>query len=837
MKKGADGKNGLNFLGFLSRVPLSKKVMVAFLCFSVFGLFVLAALRMFSGAMLFLSGCIAVACSVLWAFFASERKNSAQVSSYLTMMTDVTGGCYWDWNPATGAMRFTPDGTSLFGRDVASLDDFISLMHPDDAWMFRKAAERTLLPDERLNVDLRMQSAAGEWQWFVARSGAVRYGADGAVVSVRGALVDIDDYRLAVDAMRASERRLSAIFKSAPGGMAVTDCEGRVLDANQAFYDMLGCSAEELQGVPIMSLLETPRGGDPGHVMEEILRECEQNEDSHFHLEEKFVCRDARRIVLDFGLSVLLDVDGNIQSYIFSGIDITLQKEHESELKLLTENQRWLFDFLRRFNEFHGVAQLFHALKENLSQVVSFSSLRLVIPSFMGRAWVMDGATDLTRETAAEEAERLLAPTAPLGESYAARKAIAWGDLPRDVGGGKAKARSMLAIPLIYRENTWGIMGLESASLNAYTEQDLTLMSIVGSNIGLYFEEESNRVELDRHTESLQQLHSLIHTLLITRNREHLLEGMLEYLKNVVFDFACAIYLFSGNVGGEGAELELLAWYNDEKVPIPETSPVLNAAARGVPVVEYGETGLETRWVVPIMFQKQSVGVIDLCKPSGLLPSELKVYQLLTDYVAGFWMLYDLMALREEEASVDSLTGIWNRRYMIRRLQEESDRITRYGGNACLIIGDMGNFKQINDNYGHTKGDEVLAKVAVAIKNILRLSDSVGRYGGDEFIVLLPNVSKLDADIIVNRMKQELSQLQIRSDDSDPESPLIQVVMDFGMALYPGGATTLLDTINLADEAMYASKIARKAQIPKMAEAPGDPDMENEFWNTESRSG
>jgi len=760
MEKGANGKNGSGFFGFLSRIPLSNKARGAFLCFAILGLLVLAVLQMFSGAVLFLIGCAAVVCSVLWTFFVSERKHAAQVSSHLAMLTDVTGGCYWDWNPTTGAMRLTPDGMALFGRNVTTLDDFTSLMHPDDAWMFRKASERVLLSDERLNLDLRMQSAAGEWQWFSVRSGAVWHNVEGAVISVRGAMVDIDDYRLAVDAMRVSERRLSAIFKSAPGSMAVTDCEGRVLDANQAFYDMLGYSAGELQGIPILSLLETPRAGDQGRVMEEILRECEQSEDNRFHLEERFVCRDARRIVLDFGFSVLLDFDGNIQNYIFSGIDITLQKKHASELKLLAENQRWLFDFLRRFNEFHGIDQLFGALRENLPQVVSFSSLRLIVPSFLGRAWVMDGVTDFT-ETASEAAERLLAPTAPLGESYTTRRAIAWGDLTRDAEGNEAKARSMLAIPLIYRENAWGVMGLESASLNAYTEQDLTLMSIVASNIGLYFEEQSNRTELDRHTESLQQLHSLIHTLLITRNREHLLEGMLEYLKNVVSDFACAIYLSSGSTGGEGAQLDLLAWYNDEDVPIPETTPVLNAVAREVPLTEYGDAGLETRCIVPIMFQKQSVGVIDLCKPSGLLPSELKVYQLLTDYVAGFWMLYDLMALREEEASVDSLTGIWNRRYMIRRLQEESDRIARYGGNACLIIGDMGNFKHINDNYGHTKGDEVLAKSATALKKVLRLSDSVGRYGGDEFILLLPNVSKADADIVVERMKQELAQLRI----------------------------------------------------------------------------
>jgi diguanylate cyclase (GGDEF)-like protein len=125
----------------------------------------------------------------------------------------------------------------------------------------------------------------------------------------------------------------------------------------------------------------------------------------------------------------------------------------------------------------------------------------------------------------------------------------------------------------------------------------------------------------------------------------------------------------------------------------------------------------------------------------------------------------------------------------------------------------MGGFKQINDNYGHTKGDEALVKTASAIKKSLRLSDSVGRYGGDEFIILLPNVTPQDAEMVLSRIDGELERLRIRSDDSDPDSPPIKVILDFGLAIYPGAASSLLETINLADEAMYVKKTTRKKRV------------------------
>jgi len=484
--------------------------------------------------------------------------------------------------------------------------------------------------------------------------------------------------------------------------------------------------------------------------------------------------------------------------------------EHAAELNLLAEKQRWLFTFLRQFDQFDGAAGLFYALKKNLPDVVSFSSLKLIVPSFLDRPLVLDYTREMyetyeiNEEKFALEIENMLAGVGLIGRAYVSRAAVNWDNI--DLAG---YVQSILAIPLIYKEKTWGVLALESDS-GTFSNEDVTLMNILSGNIGLYFEEQSSRSELDHYTHQLHQLHTLIHSLLLTHNRDHLLEGMLGYLKNVIPNSACAVYLFEHDNAGI-TKMERLAWYDEEDIPIPDNELVLKSAHSMTSLVEYAD-GRESRRVSPIVFQSRIVGAVDLCKPLGIQPKEIKMYQLLIDYVSSFWVLYDLIARREEEASVDPLTGIWNRRYIFRRFQEEADRIARYNGNACVVLGDMGNFKHINDNYGHAKGDEVLKKVAKSINKCLRISDSVGRYGGDEFIMLLPNITKADVEIVIDRINMELGLLNIKTGD-DENDPVIDVILDFGAAIFPGEAVTLIDTIQLADEEMYAKKTARKKGV------------------------
>jgi diguanylate cyclase (GGDEF)-like protein/PAS domain S-box-containing protein len=133
-----------------------------------------------------------------------------------------------------------------------------------------------------------------------------------------------------------------------------------------------------------------------------------------------------------------------------------------------------------------------------------------------------------------------------------------------------------------------------------------------------------------------------------------------------------------------------------------------------------------------------------------------------TTHFIGVWQDATACKQREEnlekEAAFDELTGAFNRRYILRSIKSEHDRMTRYNRTLSGIMVDLDNFKMINDEYGHLTGDAVLKTFVRMMKATLRTTDIVGRYGGDEFIVILPETDLKTVSLIAERIKKMLSE-------------------------------------------------------------------------------
>ena len=155
----------------------------------------------------------------------------------------------------------------------------------------------------------------------------------------------------------------------------------------------------------------------------------------------------------------------------------------------------------------------------------------------------------------------------------------------------------------------------------------------------------------------------------------------------------------------------------------------------------------------------------------------------------------------EELSIVDGLTGVYLRRYLMGRLEEEVDRARRLGMTFSVGMIDIDNFKKCNDTYGHLVGDAVLREVADSLKISVREVDMIARYGGEEFCVLLPETTKDFALTVAERLRKSVEAKTIKAFDEK-----INVTVSVGITTYPEGGEDVTSLIDSADTALYKAK-------------------------------
>lgn len=218
-----------------------------------------------------------------------------------------------------------------------------------------------------------------------------------------------------------------------------------------------------------------------------------------------------------------------------------------------------------------------------------------------------------------------------------------------------------------------------------------------------------------------------------------------------------------------------------------------------------GHKKVRTVICAPLKTKVRTVAVLELINKadgSSFTEEEYTLFLRLISHASLAVEQLSLYQRLEELAVTDDLTSLFNSRYLNRSIEAEILRSKKYGTSVSLVFMDVDHFKDINDNFGHLVGSKVLVEMGELLMDMLRTADIVARYGGDEFVIVLPQTTLHNAMIIAERIRKAIEARVFMSS----EGHTLHITASFGVASYPESSKSKETLLKLADEAMYSVK-------------------------------
>jgi len=329
--------------------------------------------------------------------------------------------------------------------------------------------------------------------------------------------------------------------------------------------------------------------------------------------------------------------------------------------------------------------------------------------------------------------------------------------------------------------------------------------------------------EMERVDSELEVLYEISRTIQTTSDRDALFQRLLELVNDVVpYEHATLFVKNPGtgrlSVGARrGAHVDLIsgvefengsgfsAWVAKQRRII--VLPDLHRGRRtdDVEVASFAS--------IPLMVQGELIGVLNLShpRPKTFLDEHVRILSLIASQTASVIQRFLMFEEMSRLAITDELTGLYNRRYFLQRLREETDRARRYDHTFSVLFVDVDHFKTLNDHHGHALGDKVLVELSGLLKKWARSSDLVARYGGDELVVLLPMTDVASASNAGERLRAQVA--------AHPFARRKRLTVSLGVAGFPEAGVQPGAIVGQADRALYAAKASGRNTVVSFSEA------------------
>jgi len=380
----------------------------------------------------------------------------------------------------------------------------------------------------------------------------------------------------------------------------------------------------------------------------------------------------------------------------------------------------------------------------------------------------------------------------------------------------------LAAAPLTTRDRDLGVLLLHDARIESLSP-DVEFLEALGKQIGNGMENVRLYAELRAFSTRVEILNRITSTLTSGLELKTVIPAFArEIVALQTFDrLACGFVNDSGDYIEVVAHPEGTTWGLGNVIPVVGSGPgsvVLNNRAilqrdlihhhQFIEDMRLLEEGIRSYVLLPLNSRGRSIGVLALGseQSNGYDDSTLARMQPLADSVALAFENVRLFQKTRELSISDEVTPLYNFRYFHQILDRELKLVDRYRSLLSLIFLDLDRFKPINDQYGHLRGSRTLREVGFLIRAAVRETDYPARYGGDEFVVILPQTDFAAATLLAEKLRRLIEGHTFLQE----EGINVRLGMSFGIATYPSDASTKESLIRVADKRMYEDKGERK---------------------------
>jgi len=407
-----------------------------------------------------------------------------------------------------------------------------------------------------------------------------------------------------------------------------------------------------------------------------------------------------------------------------------------------------------------------------------------------------------------------------------------WAEEREEIRSAEVK----MFVPLMNKGKLVAILAISARrDGKLYTVEDMDLLEFISARVAASMAKEFSHEQLREQDEETTLVNRLTAIITSSMSIQMIFDGFAQQLKKVVDIDWATIALIDGN------ELYFMAlssnmgsaWQSGERIPLEGTATerscqekqaVYEADLKRVHRFSTWEShlqqGIRSVVYLPLNVTDRIIGSLILAsrQPNAYSRRQIKLLEKVASQIAAPVENAQLYARLEEKSRIDELTGLFNRRHFEERLKEEVSRHSRHGDVFSIFMLDLDNFKAYNDTYGHPAGDILLSQMGKIIKGSVRNIDRAFRYGGDEFVIILPQTTREDAYVVAERVRVQIAKAMGKQ--------AIAVTCSIGLANYPADGVVADELIDVADNALYHAKRAGGNQILLSSNVLSEPPDE-----------